>query len=395
MKHLRIGLLIVLPLLVLGAGGYAAMLLVESRQEPDKKPPVVEPPLVRVIEAQPRSIQLTVHAEGVVAPRTESQIVPEISGRTLSISDSLVVGGFFEKGDVLLEIDPREYHLAIVRARAAVAQAKLRLATERQEAAVALKEWESLGEGEPSPLVLREPQVANAQAALASAEASLDQTELDLERTHVVAPYAGRVREKSVDVGQFVQRGQAVARVYAVDVAEVRLPIPDDQLAFVTLPLAYRDADSTRKGPAVTLSADFGGKTYRWRGRIVRTEGEIDPRTRMIHAVAQVDDPYARVGGGRPPLAVGMFVEAEIYGHSVRAMELPRTAMRAGNTVMVVNERNRIEFRELEVFRLERDRVLVTGGIEPGERICVSTLEAAVHGMSVRVLEEAPEEAGD
>lgn len=396
MKALRIGLMITLPLLVLVLGGLGAQKLIEMREEPEKKPPVVEPPLVRVVEAEPRSVRLTVEAEGVVAPRTESQIVPEVSGRVLKANDALVSGGFFSEGEVLLEIDPREYELAVVQARAAVAQAKLRIATEEQEAVVARKEWEDLGDGEPAPLVVREPQLAEARAQLASAEAVLERAEFDLERTKVLAPYDGRVREESVDVGQYVQRGQAVARVYAVDVAEVRLPIPDDQLAYVYLPLAYRDSSTEANGPGVVLKTEFAGREYQWRGRIVRTEGEIDPRTRMIHAIAQVQDPYAKKEkSSRPPLAVGMFVEAEIYGRAVKAIEIPRTAVRGENTVMVVGEDDRIEFRELDIFRHERDRVLVTDGIEAGERICVSALEAAVQGMQVRVLETDGGESAD
>ncbi len=398
MKALRIILMIVLPVLVIGGGGYAAKVMVDSKPAPETKEPEVQRPLVRVIEAKPRAVRLTVHAEGMVAPRTESQLVPEVSGRVMEISPSLIAGGFFRKDEQLLRIDTREYELAVVRARAAVAQMKLRVATEEQEAAVARREWADLGEGEPSPLVMREPQLAEANAALASAEASLDQAQFDLERTIVRAPFDGRVRQKSVDLGQYVARGQAVATLYSVDVAEVRLPLADDQLAYVDLPMAYRDADDTQSasGPAVTLRADFAGQSYSWTGSIVRTEGEIDPSTRMIHAVAQVKDPYAQAGrSGRPPLAVGMFVQAEIAGKTVSAIELPRTAMRGANTVIAVSPDNRIEFREVTVLRAERDRVLISGGLKAGDRVCTSTLEAAVSGMEVRILEEpAPKGAG-
>ncbi|MBI1357994.1 MAG: efflux RND transporter periplasmic adaptor subunit [Acidobacteria bacterium] len=392
MKALRIILMITLPLLVVGGGGFAAFKMIEARPEPEKKTPEIVRPLVRVIEAQPSAVRLTVKAEGVVTPRTESQLVPEVSGRVLEVSPSLIAGGFFEAGEVVLRIDAREYELAVIQAQAAVAQSKLRVATEEQEAEVARKEWAELGEGEPTPLVMREPQLAEAKAGLASAEAALDQAEFNLERTIVKAPYTSRVRQKSVDVGQYVQRGQAVATIYAVDVAEVRLPIPDEQLAYVDLPLAYRDVNDgkSQPGPPVTLRTEFAGKEYSWQGRIVRTEGEIDARTRMVHAIAQVQDPYAQAGkSGRPPLAVGMFVEAEIAGRTVRAVELPRTAMRDEDTVMVVSADNRIEFRDVQVLRAERDRVLINGGLSAGERICVSTLEAAVAGMEVRVLEDS------
>ena len=299
-------------------------------------------------------------------------------------------GGFFEKGDLLLRLDSRDYELVVTRSQAAIAQAKLRLEIERQEAAVAMEEWELLGSGRPTPLAMREPQIAEAQAALASAEAASQQAEYDLERTVVRAPFAGRVRQERVDVGQFVARGNSVATLYAIDAAEVRLPIPDSELAFLNLPLAYRDdevAIGSVRGPTVILRSEFAGRRHEWRGTIVRTEGEIDPRTRMVHAIARVEDPYARGNDpNRPPLAVGMFVEAEIIGRSSgRVMVLPRTVLRGADRVLIVDDADHVRFRQVELFRLERDRILVKSGIEEGDRIIVSPLEYAIDGMQVQV----------
>ena len=389
MQILRRILMIVLPLAVLGLGVFATVAMIEARAEPETKPVEIPPLLVRVITVEPETLSLKVRAEGTVAPRTESQLVPEVAGRVVEVSPSLAAGGFFEEGEALLKIEAREYDLAVIRANAAIAQAKLRLATERQEAEVARKEWRALGQGEPNPLVVREPQIAEALAALASAEAALAQAKFDLERTVVRAPYAGRVRSKQVDVGQFVQRGAPVATLYSVDLAEVKLPIPDAELEFVNLPLAYRGAAESARGPAVTLTARFAGREHKWRGRIVRTEGEIDPATRMVHAIAQVEDPYAPGRDARrPPLAVGMFVEAEIDGRRVsNIVRLPRTALRGDSRVLVVDSTNRLYYREVDIFRLDRDRALVRGGLEPGDRVCVSNIEAAVNGMKVRISE--------
>jgi RND family efflux transporter MFP subunit len=305
------------------------------------------------------------------------------------VSPSLASGGFFEKDEELLKVDRREYELAVIQARSAVAQAELTLATEQEESDLARKEWESLGEGDPTPLTFREPQVAQAKATLASAQAALDRTEYDLERTVVKAPYAGRIRTKSVDVGQFVSRGAVVASVYAVDFAEVRLPIPDAQLEYVNLPLAFRGQDDQTEGPKVILRADFAGREHTWQGRIIRTEAEIDPQSRMVQAVARVADPYGQDRrGGRPPLAVGMFVEAEIEGNWAASVTvLPRSALRGRDTVYVVDENGRLEFRPVEVLRTEREDVLVRSGLKAGERICVSVLETAVDGMKVQVVE--------
>ncbi len=396
MNKIRLALMAGLPILVLAMGGWTAKTLIDSYEPPQPEPIVVEPPLVRVIPAERTNLTLQVRAEGTVAPRTESQLVPEISGRVVEVSPSLAAGGFFEEGDVLLRIETRVYELAITRAEATIEQARLRLTTERQEAEVARLEWESLGTGEPSPLLFREPQIAEVQASLAAAEATLEQARYDLDRTVLRAPFSGRVRSKQVDVGQFVQRGTSLATLYSVDLAEVRLPIPNSELEYCRLPLAYRDGSSEVAGPKVKLTARFAGEDHTWHGRIVRTEGEIDPRTRMVNAIAQVRDPYARgENSRRPPLAVGMFVQAEIEGIRVRdVIRAPRTALREGNVIFVVDRRGRLRFREVVPLRAERDVVLIKEGLEEGELICLSPMEAAVNGMTVRTTTEGAAEGG-
>ena len=394
---MKLLLRILLPLLVLGGAGYGTFVMMQNRPPPPTR--VAEPvmPLVETIDVSFENVLLSVRAEGTVAPMSETELVPEVAGRVVEISPSLVVGGFFKEGDLLFRLDSREYELAVTRVRAAIAQANLRLETERQEAAVAEREWGLLDIGEPTPLALREPQIAEALASLASAEATLAAAEYDLERTVIRAPYDGRVRSERVDVGQFVQRGNSVATLYAVDAAEVRLPIPDSELAFVDLPLAYRDGEMAGSRPQVILRSGFAGKSYEWTGWIDRTEGEIDPRTRMVHAVARVEDPYARgADPDRPPLAVGMFVEAEILGRrSGPVADLPRSVLRGADRVLIVDNKDELAFRDVEVFRLERDRVLLSGGIEAGDRIVVSPLENAVEGMKVRVQASSVRAPGD
>ena len=385
-------LMIVLPILVLAVGAYGALIMIKARPESEQLPQQVMLPLVQVMKVEPETRQLAVHAQGTVAPKTASQLASEVSGRVIWVSPALVVGGFFSKGQVLLKVDRREYELGVIRARATVARAKLRLATEEQEANLAKEEWESLGRGAPTPLVLREPQIKEAAASLAAAEATFEQAEYDLERTEVKAPYSGRVRSKEVDVGQFVSRGSSLARLYSVDFAEVRLPIPDSELAYLNLPLDSRGQSLSTPGPRVILNSEFAGKNHRWIGYIVRTEGEIDARTRMVHAIAQVKDPYGQGSDlNRPPLAVGMFVEAEIQGKWVKdVFMVPRSVLR-GEQVLVVDGRNRLYYRKVKILRAEQDHVLITSGLKAGEQICLSVLEIPVNGMRVTPVESSIE----
>ena len=375
-----------LPLAVLAVAGFTALTIVRNRPEVETQPLRIEPPGVRIHVVELEDVRLSVTSQATVRPRTETQLVPEISGRVTSVAPSFAEGGFFDAGDVLVTIDPFDYEQAVVSVRSQLAQSRLRLAQEEAEAEVARREWQELGLGDPRELTLREPQLDDARAAVAAAEANLLRAQRDLERAEITAPYAGRVRYKNVDVGQFVTVGNGVATIYAVDVAEIRLPLPDDQLVYLDLPLSFRGTRN-RPGPRVTVRTTFAGATYTWDGRVVRTESEIDPVSRMVHVVAEVRDPYLPgTDPNRPPLAVGMYVEAEIEGREFdQVVVLPRAAVRGQVQVLVIDANNRVRFRDVEIFRSTIESVFVSGGLAQGERVVVSTIDSPTEGMLVQV----------
>ena len=380
-----------LPPVVVGVAVMGAYVMYLNRPPVETQNPVVSPPAVRVQRVAFESVDLTVSSQGTVQPRTASQLVPEISGTVINVSPTFAVGGFFEEGGVLLEIDPYDYRQALITGQSQLAQARLRLAQEEAEAEVARREWEELGRGDANALTLRQPQVEDARAAVTSAEAAIDRARRDLERAEVRAPYAGRVQSKDVDIGQFVNRGTAVGRIYAVDSAEVRLPLPDEELAYVDVPMSYRGTQP-QAGPDVVLSADFAGRRYTWQGQIVRTEGEIDSVSRMVHVVAAVDDPYAPDSDpSRPPLAVGMFVEAEIAGRRVDdVVLLPWAALHGRDQVLIVDDDGRLRYRQVDILRSTTEYVLVRSGLAEGERVSISALDAVIDGMTVQIAEDEP-----
>jgi len=368
---------------VIGGFGVAALIYATGpRVEP--QPAENLAPLVRVMDVVPRTIQLRVSAHGTVVPRTESELIPEASGRVLEMSPSLVSGGFFAKGEVLLRIDPLDYEVALEQARAQLARATSDLADARKDN----KRQRDLAKRQATSDAQRDASINRlnvAEAVLQEARALLSRAERNLANTEVIAPYDGRVRAERVDVGQFVNRGAPIATIYAVDFAEVRLPIQDDELAFLELPLMNEGASSPPRPVPVTLRARFAGAQHEWQGEIVRTEGELDPRTRMVVVVARVASPYVKQGD-RPPFSVGLFVEAEITGAEANEIVVvPRAALRGDRRVFVVGDDGKLRFREVDVLRVARDEVYIRGGVERGERICVSPIEGAVDGMAVRV----------
>jgi RND family efflux transporter MFP subunit len=380
-------------------------------------------PTVRVIDATVQTVRHTVRTQGTVIPRTEADLVSEIDGRVVWVSPALAPGGFFEEGDPLLRIEKRDFELARNRQRAAVSRA----ASERDFRKAELARQEALSAGgvaSPSQLADARRAAQVAEADWLDARAALEQAVRDLDRTEIRAPFKGRVREKNVDVGQFANRGSVVGRIYATDYAEVRLPIADDQLAFLdlgpVLPGSFSKGDPAT-APLVRLSATFAGQPVEWIGRIVRTEGEIDPRSRMINVVARVENPYGTNASAtgtatapatdmapkdatpgtveveseeavQPfvPLAVGLFVRAEIEGPRVEDVVLvPRYAMRNNSELLVVDANDKLHTRKVKVLRIDRDEVLVEGPLAPGDRICISPLQIVVEGMSVRTVEDA------
>jgi RND family efflux transporter MFP subunit len=370
--------LIVPGLIVLASLLGAVTLLATS---PTLKPSIPEPvaTTVRFIEVTPEAVRLTVHSQGTVSPNTETELIPEVSGRVHWISPSLVNGGTFAADEELLRLEDQDYRSSVERAAAALQRAE----AEHQHARFELTRMESLEARQLASRSVLENALRAfrvAEAALQEAQANLDQARRDLDRTVIRAPFSGLVRRESVDIGQFVSRGTSIATLYASADAEVRLPIADRQLAFLNLPLGMRGELPPELQPRVTLWAEFAGQRLAWQGRIVRTEAQIDTMSRMVHVVARVDNDDADT-----PLSVGLFVNAEIEGLLAEdVVVLPRAALREGNRVLIVDAEDRLRYREIEPLRLHQDQVLVRAGLLPGERVCVSPLQTAVDGMPVK-----------
>jgi len=379
------------PILLLAAALGAAAVLITTREPLRPSQPQPVPTAVRVIEVHPQAVRLTVHAQGTVAPRTQADLVPEVSGNVVRVSPNLVSGGYFENGEELLEIDDRDYVAAVRRAEAALS----RTDAENEHAQFEYARAEDLYSRElmsraDFQAAVRTARVA--EASLEDARLALETAQRDLSRTTLHAPFAGYVRSEQVDVGQFVSRGAAIASVYAADYLEVRLPIADQQLAYLDVPLDQRGEIDQAVAPVVKLNAVFAGTAQTWEGRLARTEAEIDPNSRMVYAVATI-----RTDGhkGVPP-PVGLFVQAEIEGIAAEnVVVLPRSALRDDSRVLVVDSENRLHFRSVGVLRVYRDEVFIDAGLERGDRVVVSPIQTVVNGMRVQPLlpeSEGPEE---
>ncbi|MFT4636903.1 MAG: multidrug efflux system membrane fusion protein [Verrucomicrobiales bacterium] len=380
---------VVLPLLILLAAAFCVKTLMESKKDPRGFKPPEAVTRVEGTALKPQSYQVTVLSQGVVVPRTKSTLIPEVPGKIIEISSSLREGGFFEEDEVLLKIDPLDYQTTIVVAQRNVAQAEALIEQELARSQQAVENWKRLGKkGDPSPLALRKPQLAEAEAQVAAAKAELVKAERDLDRTIIRAPYAGRILEKQVDVGQYVNTGTTLALIYAIDYVEVRLPIRNEDLSFLDLPESYRNEreDPNASRPKVKLIGRLGGKEVVWEGRLVRVAGALEARSRQLFAVAQIDDPYAKRKDGTPPLKINLFVEAEIVGNTLTdVFVLPRNAVRSNNEVIVIDKESKLRRRGVEPMWMAEDVVVVAqgNGVEPGDVLCTTPIAFPADGASV------------
>ncbi|WP_300544579.1 efflux RND transporter periplasmic adaptor subunit [Maricaulis sp.] len=374
---------------VVAVAAFVVISLFMTQPEPQRANAAPRPVAVFVEEAELGSVSLTVQSQGEARPRTQINLVPQVAGRITYVNPDFIEGGFFEAGETLIQIEDADYRLAVTRASAQVAQAQQALAREQAESELAAREWEELGEGEASALTLREPQLAEARAQLAAAEAALQSARLDLQRTRISAPFAGRVRTKNADLGQYVSPGTNLGQVFSTDTVMVRLPLTDHDLNLLGIPVAYNAAEDEQGGVPVTLSATIAGQHLEWSGRITRTDSAIDPQTRVLYAIAEVDDPYGAAAEGGSPLAIGLFLNAEIEGRSLDGAHIiPRNALRGENSVYVVEEGGTLSVRSVEIIDSNPERVIVSSGVRGGDLVVISPIRGASDGMRVQTYAE-------
>jgi RND family efflux transporter MFP subunit len=333
--------------------------------------------------------QIKARSQGAVQPRTRSTLLPEVSGKIIEINAAFRPGGFFNKDEVLMKLDPVDYETAIIVAKAAQAQAEVTLVEEKARAEQARENWKAMGRaGEPSALVERAPQVMQAEADIASAKARVLKAERDLERTVIRAPYAGQVLEQSADLGQFVTQGTTLGRIFAVDYVEIRLPLPERESQFLDLPQPFRDQPAG-ESPKVALKTTVAGKPVLWEGRIVRVESSLDEQTRQATAVAQVIDPYTRRADGAPPLTIGSFVEAEIAGQTLdNVYVIPRNAVRAGNEIILIDRpKNTLRRMSVEPLMSTEKHIVISADAakapKEGDVLCLTPIPFPADGARV------------
>ena len=378
----------IIPLIVLAVFIIVALLIFNNPPEAKRSHLPSKPQLtVETLALKQAPYQVRLQSYGTVRPRIESQLVAQVSGQIVEVSPQFRNGGFFERGDQLVRIDSRDYEAEVNIAKAALISAEQLLAEEQARSEQALEDWRRLGNTtQASDLVLRKPQLQAAQAQVISAQSALDKVQLNLERTRILAPFAGRILNKQVDVGEVVSNNMPLASIYATDYVEIRLPLKNRDLDYIRLPESYRfNATQNNEPVAVTIYSDLVGDQI-WQGKIVRTEGAIDGTSRQLHVVAQIDDPYGAQATGKQPLKIGEYVTAQIQGIRLEnALVIPNSSIYQGSYVYLV-EQGRLLRRNIEIAWQNDREAIIQGGLTTGDQLVLTPLGQVASGIPVKVL---------
>ncbi|WP_406663587.1 efflux RND transporter periplasmic adaptor subunit [Gallaecimonas sp. GXIMD1310] len=377
MKRATVGCLI--PTIIIVAVVVVAWFIIHAKAPPKRVSNAKPPLLINVVTAKKEAVRYQVTSQGTVQPKVSTTLVAEVGGRVVSVSDKFLSGAWVHKGDLLAQIDPADYRTALESARADLAQAKAAYEQEKAQSEVAKKEWRSVSPDKVTAIALRKPQLASAKAKVESMQARLEQAQRNLARTEIRAPYDGLVRSRDINPGQYVAPGTKLGRVDDTAMAEVRLPVSDQQLDWLGL------NDNDGSGARVTLSHDVAGQHYQWSARLVHGAGVLDDQSRMSFIIADVPDPYQRRKAEGQWLKFGTFVEAQLVSDVSRELVVVPVETLRGDEVVVVGKDNRIHHQKVSVARTDEKYAYISEGLQGGERISQTALPGVVNGTQVAI----------
>ena len=366
------------PLFVIFIGICFAFIISISSPKPKKGIEFPKPTPVFYEELKKQDVTLRVKTNGEVKPLNEINLISQVSGKIIDAADEFVDGGIIKAGSPLVWVDDRDYQLAVISAESNVAKAKKLLEREIAESELARRDWKELGIGDANPLTLRIPQLKEAEANVNAANANLERAKLNLERTVVTLPFQGIIKKKITGIGQFVGAGSILATAFSTEEVLIALPLTDYELSYLGLPLAYQGQYGS--SPEVKFISNISNKKYEWNGRITRTAGSIDPPTRLVYVYAEVLNPYDT----SPPLAIGMFVDAEIEGKKISdAFLIPNSSITDDTFINTIDDENYLRIKEVEVLGVVDDYLVIKGDIKEGVRVVTSPLNNAEDGMAL------------
>lgn len=377
---------IIIPIAILAVGIVALIGFSSMKKPPEEKAEVDNTPIVAVESIVVAPMTLEVSSYGVVKPKYETTMIAQVNGEIVELNETFVRGGFVKKGQLLARIDPNDYHAALIDAQANMASARAALEKEIAQGKVAEREWKQITDTSPTELSLRKPQLAQELARVKSAQAAILRAERNLQRTEIRAPYDAMINSRAIGLGSFVGTGSEIGKLLGTAIAEVRLPVADNQLQFLV---------AQGQQAKVNLTNTYAGKKIQWQAEIARSEGVVDDKSRMSYLVAEIQDPYHLQSvnvENRMPLRFGSYVEAKVLGISIaNASVVPRYLV-VNDRIAILDSESKLHYAEIDIVRQQGGNVVVSNGLLDGDKLIVSALDYPVDGMKLALATDKPKE---
>ncbi len=424
-------ILMTLPIVAMGVAflGYT----IATKPAPAQAAMAERPVAVRVIEARRMPVSAIASGFGLITPARSYQAIAQVGGAVEYLNPGMKRGDILPRGAVLLRLSDRDYRLTAAQAQANIRAAEARLAEigvseanlqsglaiEQETLTLKEREWQrlvQLAEVGTSPqssvdsariaylaqsqkvqnlknsLALLPTQRLVQQEQIAVYRATLDTAELNIERTELRLPFAARVGDVSVEIGQFVRSGQVLATFDGVDTAEVEAQISASDLKPIfnqsgsdINPAALDAASFASTLSAIEIEArvllQLGQSPKAWPAVVDRISNTIDPKTGTLGVILRIENPYASAEPGtRPPLTRGMFVEAILQAPPIDAIAVPRSAVRNGR-VMRVDAEGRLRLVPVKIDFFRGPLAIISDGLEDGDTIVVSAPVPLMDGL--------------
>ena len=366
--------------ILLGAFALSYLLWFLGQVQPD---PVEElpPPDVFVEILTPKDFQVQISSNGTTTPLTQTVLTAEVGGEVIYRSKKFAEGASVIEGEILAKIDDTDLQLQYKNALLQLANAEVQYSLQLAEAEVAKEAWDKIGDGVASDLTLKKPQLKQAEAFLEVAKAQVSSAAKKLNKTEIIAPYAGRIQNVNIDLGTTIIPGQPVGAMYTSSEIEITLAVKDNDLQFLSIPMDGRKLNPSEQA-SVVIESFYKGKNQSWKGKLERVDGVIDPVTRMINLIAVFKNDFIEID--KPNLPIGLFVEAKIDGITLKNIfEIPINSISENNEVYIVDKDNQLELRELTILKKYSEFVIIKDGLKAGERLVTSKLSTASDGIKV------------
>ncbi len=344
------------------------------------------PMLVEVINADWGNHVPMIRTYGVVKPSKTIQLKPRVGGEVIAVSPQFVPGNLISQGQWLIKLDPTDFEIALERARSELTKAESAYAIEQGEQIRALKAFELVSEtvaSDNKALILRQPQLKQAEAEVKTAQAMVKQAEIELQRTVIAMPFSGQILSREANLGSQLTPGNVLADVIGTKTYWIESNIPLSQLAWLAAPASDGEAN------VVIKNTTAGNQETEHQGKLIQVITRLDEQSRMARVLIEVNDPLGLTSNNQQissnALIAGTYVETDLPAKTINdSVKLPVQYLRKRDTAWVMKD-GKLDIRSVTVLYRDENFAYISEGITEGDKVITTDISAVRQGANVEL----------